>query len=63
MLCRHRQLHHHFRRRAIAAYSFLGFDAVTTLTEETVEPRDRTVPRAIVLVALIGGGIFVAVST
>ena len=46
---------------AIAAYSFLGFDAVTTLTEETVEPR-RTVPRAIMLVALIGGGIFVVVS-
>ena len=46
---------------AIAAYSFLGFDAVTTLTEETINPR-RTVPRAITLVALIGGGIFVAVS-
>lgn len=46
---------------AIAAYSFLGFDAVTTLTEETVEPR-RNVPRAIMLVALIGGGIFVVVS-
>ena len=46
---------------AIAAYSFLGFDAVTTLTEETVEPR-RTVPRAIMLVALIGGGIFILVS-
>lgn len=46
---------------AIAAYSFLGFDAVTTLTEETVEPR-RTVPKAILLVALIGGGIFVVVS-
>lgn len=46
---------------AVAAYSFLGFDAVTTLTEETVEPR-RTVPRAIMLVALIGGGIFVAVA-
>jgi putrescine importer len=46
---------------AIAAYSFLGFDAVTTLTEETVEPR-RTVPRAILLVALIGGGIFIVVS-
>ncbi|WP_445527375.1 APC family permease [Streptomyces cyslabdanicus] len=43
---------------AIAAYSFLGFDAVTTLTEETVEPR-RTIPRAIILIALIGGGIFV----
>ncbi|MFD0474099.1 APC family permease [Nonomuraea thailandensis] len=46
---------------AIAAYSFLGFDAVTTLTEETVEPT-RTIPRAILLVALIGGGIFVLVS-
>ncbi len=46
---------------AIAAYSFLGFDAVTTLTEETVEPR-RTVPRAILLVALIGGGIFILVA-
>lgn len=46
---------------AIAAYSFLGFDAVTTLTEETIEPK-RTVPKAIMLVALIGGGIFVVVA-
>ncbi len=46
---------------AIAAYSFLGFDAVTTFTEETIEPR-KTVPRAIMLVALIGGVIFVLVS-
>ncbi|WP_461640307.1 APC family permease [Leucobacter sp. BZR 635] len=46
---------------AIAAYSFLGFDAVTTLTEETIDPK-RTVPRAIMLVALIGGGIFVLVA-
>ena len=46
---------------AIAAYSFLGFDAVTTLTEETRDPR-RTIPRAILLVALIGGGIFVLVA-
>ncbi|MER5326864.1 APC family permease [Streptosporangium roseum] len=46
---------------AIAAYSFLGFDAVTTLTEETVEPR-RTIPRAILLIALIGGAIFILVS-
>ncbi|MGX4689364.1 APC family permease [Streptomyces sp. JNUCC 63] len=43
---------------AIAAYSFLGFDAVTTLTEETIDPK-RTIPRAIMLIALIGGGIFV----
>lgn len=46
---------------AIAAYSFLGFDAVTTLTEETIEPR-KTVPKAILLVALIGGAIFVIVA-
>lgn len=46
---------------AIAAYSFLGFDAVTTLTEETVNPR-KNMPRAIMLIALFGGGIFVAVS-
>jgi len=46
---------------AIAAYSFLGFDAVTTFTEETIDPR-RTVPRAVLLVALLGGVIFVVVS-
>ena len=46
---------------AVAAYCFLGFDAVTTFTEETIDPR-RTVPKAIMLVALLGGGIFVAVS-
>ncbi|WP_077530394.1 APC family permease [Vreelandella utahensis] len=45
---------------AVAAYSFLGFDAVTTLTEETVNPR-RNIPRAIMLTALIGGGIYVLV--
>jgi len=46
---------------AVAAYCFLGFDAVTTFTEEAIDPR-RTVPKAIMLVALLGGGIFVAVS-
>ncbi|SEH81643.1 Amino acid transporter [Mycolicibacterium rutilum] len=46
---------------AVAAYSFLGFDAISTLTEETHDA-ERTVPRAIVLVAVIGGGIFVLVS-
>jgi putrescine importer len=45
---------------AIAAYSFLGFDAVTTLTEETHDPT-RTIPRAILLTALTGGVIFVVV--
>ena len=46
---------------AIACYSFLGFDAVSTLTEETRDPR-RTSPRAIMLITLIGGLIFVGVS-
>lgn len=45
----------------IAAYSFLGFDAITTLTEETINPR-RTMPRAILLVALLGGIIFTVVT-
>jgi putrescine importer len=46
---------------AIACYSFLGFDAVSTLTEETRDPR-RTIPRAIMLITLIGGLVFVGVS-
>lgn len=46
---------------AVAAYSFLGFDAVTTFAEEAKDPK-RTMPRAILLVALIGGAIFVLVS-
>jgi amino acid transporter len=43
---------------AIAAYSYLGFDAVTTMSEETEHPK-RDIPRAIMLVALIGGIVFV----
>jgi len=46
---------------AVAAYSFLGFDAVSTLTEETHDA-ERNIPRAIVLVALVGGAIFIVVS-
>ena len=46
---------------AIACYSFLGFDAVSTLTEETKDPR-RTIPRAILLVTIFGGVAFVGVS-
>ncbi|OXM73720.1 MULTISPECIES: APC family permease [Amycolatopsis] len=46
---------------ALAAYSFIGFDAVSTFAEETVEPR-RTVPRAIVLTAAGAGGIFILVA-
>lgn len=46
---------------AVAAYSFLGFDAVSTLSEETRNPR-RNIPVGIVAVVLIGGVIFVGVS-
>jgi amino acid transporter len=46
---------------AVAAYSFLGFDAITTLTEETKNPR-RTIPKAIVLVTVIGGVIYLITS-
>ncbi|MFK3789148.1 APC family permease [Pseudomonas piscis] len=46
---------------AIAAYSFLGFDALSTLSEETRDP-SRTIPRAILLVALSGGVLYVGSS-
>jgi amino acid transporter len=46
---------------AVAAYSFLGFDAISTLTEESYDA-ERNVPRAIVLVALIGGATFIVVT-
>ncbi|AMA74156.1 APC family permease [Aneurinibacillus thermoaerophilus] len=46
---------------AILCFSFLGFDAVTTLSEETLEPK-KTIPRAIFLVALIGGVLFTTTS-
>ena len=50
-----------FGAAAIAAYSYLGFDAVTTLSEETKDPR-RTIPRAVVLIIAIGGALFVGVA-
>ncbi|WP_127959571.1 APC family permease [Serratia microhaemolytica] len=45
----------------ILCFSFLGFDAVTTLSEETPEAA-RVIPRAIFLTALYGGVIFISVS-
>ncbi|MGO0059309.1 APC family permease [Brevibacillus fluminis] len=46
---------------SILCFSFLGFDAVTTLTEETINPK-RNIPRGIFLVALIGGALFIVAS-
>ncbi|WP_257350295.1 APC family permease [Pseudalkalibacillus decolorationis] len=45
----------------VLCFSFLGFDAVTTLSEETQNPT-KTIPRAIFLTALIGGILFILAS-
>ena len=46
---------------ALAAYSFLGFDAVSTLSEEVHDAR-RNVPRGILLTVVLGGAIFFAIA-
>ncbi|KAA0120323.1 APC family permease [Mycolicibacterium sp. P9-22] len=46
---------------AIAAYSFLGFDAISTLSEEVHDAR-RNVPRGILLTVVIGGAIFFVIA-
>ncbi|HET7578613.1 MAG TPA: APC family permease [Bacillales bacterium] len=46
---------------SILALAFLGFDAVTTLSEETIKPR-KTIPRAIFLIAFLGGIFFLTVT-
>lgn len=43
---------------AMLCLSFLGFDAVSTMAEETPNPK-RQIPRAIMLVTLIGGLLFI----
>lgn len=45
----------------ILCFSFLGFDAVTTLCEETPDAA-KVIPKAIFLTALYGGVIFISVS-
>lgn len=50
-----------FAGAAILALSFLGFDAISTLSEEAKDAR-RDIPRAIVLATLFGGLIFIVVS-
>ncbi|MFD1706287.1 APC family permease [Siminovitchia sediminis] len=50
-----------FAGAAILALSFLGFDAVTTLAEETIDAK-KVIPKAIFLVTIIGGVLFVLIS-
>lgn len=47
-----------FTGAALLALSFLGFDAVSTLSEETENPRVK-IPRAIILCALAGGLVYI----
>lgn len=46
---------------AVLCLSFLGFDAISTMSEEAKNPT-RTIPRAVILTTLIGGFFFVTVS-
>nr|WP_222710298.1 APC family permease [Quadrisphaera setariae] len=50
-----------FAGAAVLALSFLGFDAISTLSEEARDAR-RSVPRAIVITTALGGVIFVVLS-
>jgi len=46
---------------AAACYCFLGFDALTTFTEDAIEPT-KNIPRAIILTLLVCGTIFLIVT-
>ncbi|MFE8153207.1 APC family permease [Brenneria goodwinii] len=46
---------------AVLCLSFLGFDAVSTLAEETRQPQ-RDIPRAIVITTLVAGVLFTALA-
>ncbi|MDT2006456.1 APC family permease [Rhodococcus opacus] len=46
---------------ALICNTFLGFDAVTTMSEETVDPR-HNIPRALVLVGMAAGTLFTVVA-
>jgi amino acid transporter len=51
-------LPHLFTATSIAVFSYLGFDAITTLSEEAKNPK-RDIPRAILFSLLIGGATLV----
>lgn len=50
-----------FAGASILALSFLGFDAITTMSEETIKPT-KNIPRGIFLIALLGGIFFITVT-
>ncbi|WHY92456.1 APC family permease [Neobacillus cucumis] len=46
---------------SLLCFSFLGFDSVTTFSEEIVNPT-KNIPRAVFIITLVGGLIFIIVS-
>ncbi|WP_226527685.1 APC family permease [Metabacillus niabensis] len=50
-----------FSGAALICFCFLGFDAVTTMAEETVNPR-KTIPRAIFLIVCIAAVLYLAIA-
>lgn len=46
---------------AAACYCFLGFDALTTFTEDAIDPT-KNIPRSIILTLIVCGAIFVVVT-
>lgn len=46
---------------SLLALSFLGFDAVTTMSEEAIRPK-KDIPRAIIVIVISAGGFFVAIT-
>ncbi|WP_026580877.1 APC family permease [Bacillus sp. J33] len=50
-----------FAGASILCLSFLGFDALTTFAEETIEPT-KTIPKAIIFVTLFAGACFIGIS-
>lgn len=50
-----------FAGASILCMSFLGFDSVTTIAEETIEP-EKTIGRALLIVCFAAGGTFIVTS-
>jgi len=46
---------------SLLCFSFLGFDSVTTFSEEIVNPK-KNIPRAVFIITLVGGLVFIVVS-
>jgi putrescine importer len=50
-----------FSGAAVICFCFLGFDAVTTMAEETLEAK-KTIPKAIFLIVMIAATMYIAIS-